>query len=52
MEWQREILNLLIDRRERSRAYRERGKVHRRVTVLPAEVYPEYESGQDSAGFD
>ena len=48
MEWQRQILNLLIDKRERSKAYQGEAKVRRRVTVLPREVFPDYDSARIS----
>ena len=46
MEWQRTILNLLIDKRERSRTYQGEAKVRRRVALKPGEVFPEYESAR------
>ena len=48
MDWQKKTLNLLIDKREASRAYRGEGKIRRQIRIRPEEIFPAYQNGTAS----
>ncbi len=48
MDWQRKTLNLLIDKREASRAYLGEGKINRQIRARPEEIFSAYQDGTAS----